>query len=291
MHLRFALALALLGSTAHAQNLKQALAELSTEAGGTLSMSCSLPGTALPCDLNPSGKAPMQSVFKLPLALTALHLVEQGKFTLNQPIHFQPSDRIPHAYSPLQDKYPDANVDVPFRELLQMAVSLSDNVAADIVMRVIGGPGIVERYVKSIAITGFQLKDNEAALHHDPSAQYRNWMSPQAAIQLLRRLADHPPLNSNHLALINTWLQETNRAPNRIKGLLPPGTVVLHKPGSSDAVSNDIGLIQMPDGRYLAIAIFLTDSRLDEAARDAIIAKAARAIYDASTKDMPLGKL
>ncbi len=69
----------------------------------------------------------MQSVFKLPLALTILHRVEQKKFSLDQPIPFLASDLIlPKPYSPLQDKYPQAGVEIPLRDLLQMTVTLSD---------------------------------------------------------------------------------------------------------------------------------------------------------------------
>jgi beta-lactamase class A len=132
----------------------------------------------------------MQSVFKVPLALMALHLVEQGRFSLDQPIRFQAGDRIlPRAYSPLQDKYPTAEVDVPLRELLRLAVSLSDNVAADVVLRIAGGPAVVDKYVKAIGVTGFHLEDNEAALHRDVAAQYRDWFEPAGAVQLLRRLS------------------------------------------------------------------------------------------------------
>jgi hypothetical protein len=47
--------------------------------------------------------------------------------------------------------------------------------------------------------------------------------------------------------------------------------------------TNDIGLILLPDGRYLAIAVFITDSHEpDAAARDAVIAHIARAAYDAA---------
>jgi beta-lactamase class A len=75
----------------------------------------------------------MQSVFKFPLAMTVLHLAETGKLlpaqrpvesitiTLDRTVRFLPEDRIPQAYSPLQDRYPEANVDVPLRELIQLA--------------------------------------------------------------------------------------------------------------------------------------------------------------------------
>lgn len=233
----------------------------------------------------------MQSVFKLPLALMALHLVEQKKFSLDQPIRFRREDRIlPNTYSPLQDKYPAAEIDVPLRDLLRMAVSLSDNVAADIVLRVVGGPAAVNSYVRSIGIDGFHIEDNEAGLHRDVKAQYRNWFQPRAAVALLRRLVDNPPLTREHTDLVLNWMRETPRAAGRIKGDLPAGTVVMHKPGTSGTdngithATNDIGLILLPGGRYLAIAVFVTDSSADEQTREASIARITRVAYDAASR-------
>jgi hypothetical protein len=46
------------------------------------------------------------------------------------------------------------------------------------------------------------------------------------------------------------------------------------------AATNDIGIITLPDGRHLAVAVFLTDSRSDDAARDKTIARVARAAWE-----------
>src|SRR5271165_737865 len=122
-------------------DLRKQIQTLASTAQGKVSVACSLPGSNLNCDLNPAAKSPMQSVFKLSLGIMALHLVEQGKLSLDQSIRFRPEDRIlPQTYSPLQDKYPAADVEIPLRDLLRMTVSLSDNVAADIVLRLVGGP-------------------------------------------------------------------------------------------------------------------------------------------------------
>lgn len=282
-----ATALLFLSLRAQPSDLARQIARIAATAKGKVAVACSLPGTDLNCDLNPTAKPPMQSVFKLPLALAALHLVEQKKLSLDEPIRFRPDDRIlPHVYSPLQDKYPEANVDIPLRELLQMSVSLSDNVAADIVLRLIGGPQVLDDYIRQLGISGFHIEDDEAALHRNEAAQYRNWFQPRAAVQFLRRLADNPPLMPEHTRLLLSWTRDTPSGPHRIKGLLPPGTIVLHKTGSSGvdhgiaAATNDIGLIDLPDGRRLAIAIFVTDSQADEATREAAIAQIARAVYD-----------
>jgi beta-lactamase class A len=230
----------------------------------------------------------MQSVFKLPLAVTVLHQVEQGTLSLNQPVRFLPEDRIlPHVYSPLQDEYPDAGVDVPLRELVRLAVSLSDNVAADILLRLVGGPKAVNTYIAALKIQGFHLQDNEAVLHHEVSAQYRNWFEPAGAVQLLRRISDKSSLTSEHTNLLLGWMTPALRT-NRLEGDLPVEVRVAHKSGTSDVddgvahATNDIALIPLPDGRRIAIAVFVTDSTADQDTRERVIARIGRATYDTS---------
>ncbi len=282
-----ALILTVFSSSAIAQTpLQNEIRKIAATADGKVSVSCSLPGSSLNCDLEPHSHPPMQSVFKLPLAVCALHQIEQGKFSLDQPIRFLPSDRFfPKTFSPLQDKYPDANVDVPLRELLRLAVSFSDNVAADIVLRLVGGPAVVDAYIKSLGVEGFHLEDGEHGLHRDPAAQYRNWFEPAGAVKFLRKLSDDSPLSPEHTELLLTWMKDSPTGPNRIKGALPTGTIVLHKTGSSGSqagktpATNDIGLIVLPDGRRLALAVFVTDSSADPATIESVIARIAAAVY------------
>jgi beta-lactamase class A len=76
--------------------------------------------------------------------------------------------------------------------------------------------------------------------------------------------------------------------PNRLRAGLPAGTVLAHKTGTSGelngnaAATNDIGLITLPDGRRLAVAVFVTDARANEITRDRVIARIGRAAYDAA---------
>jgi len=282
--------LILFGSSAFSQEpLQQQIRSIALEAHGKVSVTCSLPGTSLNCDLNPYAHPPMQSVFKLPLALTILHQVELGKLSLDQPISFLPSDLIlPKPYSPLQDKYPAAGVDVPLRTLLQLTVSLSDNTAADILLRLAGGPTAVGEYITSVGVVGFHLQDGERALHRDKALQYRNWFEPQGAVQLLRLIVDRSPLSADHTALLLGWMRTMTNT-TRLQGDLPKGTTVAHKSGTSDVVNgvaaatNDIGLIDLVDGRQLAIAVFITDSTADTTTREKVIARIARAAYDAAS--------
>ena len=81
-------------------------------------------------------------------------------------------------------------------------------------------------------------------------------------------------------------MTETPTGPKRIKGMLPPGTVVAHKTGSSGTINgltratNDIGIVTLPDGKHLAVAVFVSDTKVGTEASEAVIAKVARATWD-----------
>ena len=104
----------------------------------------------------------------------------------------------------------------------------------------------------------------------------------------LQRIDNNSPLTPEHTQLLLGWLKDTPTGPHRIKEELPAGTIVMHKTGLSGSANgltyatNDIGLITLPDGRRLAIAVFVTDSKADDPTRDAVIARIAKAAYDAA---------
>jgi beta-lactamase class A len=266
--------------------LQQQIATIAVAAKGQVSVACSLPGVKLDCNYHAEAHVPMQSVFKFPLAIAVLQQVEAGKLNLDQQVRFETADLYPGSYSPLQDKYPKAGVDVPLRELLRLSVSLSDNIATDILLRLIGGPATVQRAMDKLGFAAIRVVDSERSMHDDESRQYRNTAEPRAMVGLLRLVADHSPLTPEHTALLNEFMEAPVVSPKRIRGKLPEGTVVAHKSGTSGvekgmaAATNDVGLITLPDGRRLAVAIFVTDAHADNDTIEATIAGIARAIYD-----------
>ena len=266
--------------------LSEQIAAIAKDARGTVYVACSLPGVALDGDLNPHGHPPMQSAFKLPLAVVVLQRVEHGDFSLDQAVDFLPSDVCPGFFSPLQDAHPQGGVTVPLRELIELAVGQSDNAATDILLRIIGGPPAAQKSLDALDLSAIHVRDDERALQADNATQYRNDAEPAAMVALLRLLNDQSPLNPEHTALLLRWMTESPTGKNRIKAKLPPGVVVAHKTGTSGvqngiaAATNDVGLISLPDGRRLALAIFVTDSAAPEDAREAVIARIARAVYD-----------
>src|SRR5664280_1161110 len=130
--------------------------------------------------INGSGKFPMQSVFKFPLALALLNQVDKGIFSLEQKIHLNKEDLLPDTWSPLRKKYPDGGVDITLDELLTVTVSQSDNNGCDKLFRLIGGTEKVEQYIHGLGITEIAIVATEAEMHKDWLIQYCNWSSPAA---------------------------------------------------------------------------------------------------------------
>src|SRR5579862_1758546 len=204
----FAPLLLLVTVSGFAQNpLQTQIAAIAKEADGTVGVSCELPDTKLNCDLNAHNHAPMQSMYKLPLALTALHIAENSKLLpdqrpgestdviLDRKVRFLPTDIIPDSYSPLMDRYLKANVDVTLREVIQLAVGVSDNGAEEILVRLVGGPLAVENYMHSLGINAIQVRYSERDLDRDENLQYQDWIEPTAAVELLERLAKNSPVS------------------------------------------------------------------------------------------------
>jgi beta-lactamase class A len=218
--------------------------------------------------------------------LAILHAVEQGQLVLSQPILFLAADAVRLGqHSPLRDMHPQGGVTVPLQELLRLAVSESDGTASDILLRVLGGPVVVDRYIRSLGVQGIAVVDTEKTLGKDVKAQYRDTSTPAAMVRLLRLLADDSPLTSDHTALLLRLMTQSGTSNARIKGLLPPNTEVAHKTGTSGEdngithATNDVGLITMRNGKKLAIAVMIKDSPASEEVRERVIAQITKAVW------------
>ena len=107
---------------------------------------------------------------------------------------------------------------------------------------------------------------------------------PDAIAGLLRALQEGKGLSASSRLRLLGLMTAGKTGAGRIKGLLPTGTVVAHKMGLSGTVNgltratNDVGLVLLPDGRHLIMVVFVSDTKANEATRDAVIAKTARTV-------------
>lgn len=239
---------------------------------------------------------PMQSVYKFPLAMAVLHQVDKGKLSLGQKIRLTRRDLLPNTWSPLRDKYPQANVDVSLEEILRYTVSQSDNNGCDVLFRLLGGTRPVDAYVRSLGVKGMAIAATEEEMHRAWDVQFTNWSEPAAMTALLKLFYQRKHLSAASTDLLWKLMVETSTGPDRIKGLLPKETVVAHKTGTSDtnargiaAATNDAGIVTLPNGEHFAIVVYVANSPADAKTREATIARITRAVWDEYTAPQPQG--
>lgn len=230
---------------------------------------------------------PMQSVYKFHLALAVLKKIDEGKLKLDQQILLKPTDLLPNTWSPLREKYPQGNVSVPLSEILGYTISQSDNNGCDILFRLVGGPAKVNAFIHGIGVKDVAIVATEEEMHRDEKVQFKNWSTPFSVAQLLKLFYDKKILSKASQDFLWDIMVKTTSGPNKIKGLLPKGTIVAHKTGSSGAnaegittASNDIGIVTLPNGKHFAIAVFVSMTKEEEAVTDRIIAECSKAAWD-----------
>lgn len=265
--------------------LRKQIEQLGSVAKGRVGVAAEVLETGESVSLNPQDHFPMQSVYKLPIAMAVLAQVENGKLLLDQRVRVEKSDYVGQGqHSPVRDKNPNG-VGLSVSELLRFTVSESDGTTSDVLLKLVGVEA-VKKYLNELGINEIVVADSEKQIGQDWETQYRNWGSPQGALQLLRSLHEKRGLSEQSQQLLLKLMTETPTGMKRLKGLLPNSTLVAHKTGTSGsngsitAATNDIGLITLPNGRHLAIAVFVSDSPADLATRENVIAKIAKAIYD-----------
>lgn len=238
---------------------------------------------------------PTLSVYKFPLAMAVLHAVDEGKLSLDQQVHIGKDD-LRDTWSPLREKYPEGNVDISVHELLKYTISQSDNNTCDVLFRLMGGTKPVDAYIHGLGVKHLSIAATEAEMS-DWDVQYTNWSEPLEMVDLLDILFYHKALSGKSTALLLQLMTATENSPKRILGQLPEGTVVAHKTGTSDtndagltAATNDAGIITLPNGKHVAIAVFISDTHQSGEANERLIAEISRAVFDyfaTKPKDRP----
>ena len=229
---------------------------------------------------------PMQSVYKLHLAMAVLAQVDKGKLKLDQIIFVKKSDMKTDLYSPLRDKHPEGNLNVPLRDLLRYSVSESDNVACDLLFGLVGGPSKVQQYLRTIGIREVEVANIEAEIQKDWETQFTNWTTPQAMLLLLQKIDQRQLFSKSSQDFLWDILTNSPTGQNRIRGLLPPGTVVAHKTGTSGSKEgtmgavNDAGIVVLPNSKRFAIVVFVANSKESMKTNEAIIAQISKAAWD-----------
>ena len=234
--------------------------------------------------INGNNLYPMLSTFKFHIALAILHKVEKGELSLQQKIFIKKEELLENTYSPFKEKYPEGNIELTLEEALQWIVIYSDNNLTDILLRLIGGPQYVEKFINSKSVI---IKNDEEDMHKDWDSQFINKTTPNETIRLLQEFYNGKILNKEHTKWLYTNMMNTASGAKRLKGKLPQNIKIAHRTGTSftnekgmTGAINNFGIIELPNKKKIYIVVFVHDTYETFENSEAIIADISKATYD-----------
>ena len=273
-------------TTSNHEELRQTISHIIKDKNATVGVALIINGKDT-LTVNNDFHYPTQSTYKFPLALAVLDYMHKNDIALDHKIFIKNEELLPNTWSPIKLAYPEGNIEMSIADILEYTVGRSDNNGCDILFRFVGGTDVVDKYIRSLGFSDFAIAATEEEMHGPWEVQYTNWSTPYNAVGILEAFRTKDILPQEfHDFLWNVMVKSTT-GKNKIKALLPEGTVVAHKSGSSyrnadrlNAAENDMAIIELPNGKYYSLAVFVADSMEDEATNCKMIADISKAVYD-----------
>jgi beta-lactamase class A len=223
---------------------------------------------------------PLASTFKLPLAAFVLRLAEQGRLSLDEELPFAPGDPLDNSPTVAANM---ARGRLPVRQLCAAIVEVSDNSAANILLRRTGGPEALTRFIRACGDPVTRLDRFEMELGSNLPGDPRDTTSPAAMAGLARKLVLGDLLAGENRNRLSLWLKKSVPGPDRLKAGLPsPPWLVGHKTGTAaNGGVNDVAIAWRSAKPPIVIACYLSGGTAEPPVRFAAHASVGRLVAQA----------
>lgn len=270
-----------------AERLPQALAALERRNGGRLGVAVLDTGSNRLWGHREDERFGLCSTFKLPLAAAVLQQIDAGRWAPDRWVSFAGASPVPN--SPVTDAHRAAG-GMRLLDLAQATQTTSDNLAANLLMRELGGndgPAWLTRWLRERGDAVTRIDRWEPEMNDVPPGELRDTSSPAAMARTAASLLVGDTLQEGSRAVLQRWAVETQTGLDRLRAGLPAGwragdkTGTGRRTGQPDKV-NDVVVFWPPGGAPWAIAAYYEAPPHTEPglrARDrAVLASAARLV-------------
>jgi beta-lactamase class A len=224
---------------------------------------------------------PMCSTFKLLLAAFVLSRIDAGRERLDRRVAYGAADLLDYAPTARAHLAEGA---MTVADLCAAAVQLSDNTAANLLLRETGGPAALTAWLRHIGDPTTRLDNNEPTLNVWAAGEVHDTTTPAAVVATWRMLLLGAVLSPASRARLIDWAKGTTTGLARIRAGVPKDWVEGDKTGSwSDArmgTSNDIAILWPPGRAPIILAVFLALAKVSGDRRDAAVAEVGRIVAD-----------
>ena len=228
---------------------------------------------------DPHSRYGMASTFKLPLAAFVLDRAEAGEISLDEELPFGPADPLDN--SPTVEAHLRRGR-LPARQLAAAIVERSDNSAANILLRRLGGPEALTAFLRACGDPVTRLDRYEMELNTNLPGDPRDTTSPAAMAALVRKLVLGDVLTEENRTRLQTWLKKAVPGPDRLPAGLPaPPWLVGHKTGTgSNGNVNDVAIAWRSGKAPIVIASYQSGGTAPLATRAAAHAAVGRLVAE-----------
>ena len=196
---------------------------------------------------------------------------------LDRLVTYSEADLLPH--SPITEKHVDTGL--PLREVIGAAIRYSDNTAANLLFRELGGPPELQRAMRAIGDTTIHVDRTEPELNRTSPGDIRDTSTPRAMAETLRELTVGDVLSQDKRDFLNEMLRTAQLTDDLIRAGVPADWEVGDKSGAADyATRNDIAVIRPPGRAPIMLAVMSDKADEDADYDNALIAQAARVVAD-----------
>ena len=221
---------------------------------------------------------PLCSTFKVMLVGAILAQSTRNPELLRRRVTYEQGEVV--SYSPISEKHVADGMTVA--ELCRAAIQYSDNTAANLLIRVLGGPPAVTAFARSIGDTEFRLDRYETALNTAIPGDPRDTSTPAAMRRSIHALALGEALPEQERKQLQDWMRGNTTGARRIRAGVSANWQVGDKTGSGDyGTTNDVALLWPPGRAPISIAIYYTQDVADAKWKDDVVAVATRIAVNA----------
>jgi beta-lactamase class A len=247
--------------------------------GGRLGVAAIDSGSGRELRFDADSLYPMASTFKLPLAAFVLHRVDEGALSLDEELPFGPDDPLDNSPTVAANL---ALGKLPLRQLCAAIVEVSDNSAANILLRRTGGPEALTRFIRGCGDPVTRLDRFEMELGSNLPGDPRDTTSPAAMAGLVRKLVLGDVLAEENRDRLHVWLKKSVPGPDRLKAGLPsPPWLVGHKTGTAaNGGVNDVAVAWRSGRAPIVVASYLSGGTAEPPARFAAHASVGRLVAE-----------
>jgi beta-lactamase class A len=212
--------------------------------------------------LDDNSRYAMASTFKVGLAAALLWQIDRKAFTLDHRLQIGKPDLVAH--SPGVEVKLMAGADaMTVRDLMAAAVTQSDNAAANILLRAIGGPSALTEFFRTIGDTTTRLDRYEPELNSNVLDDARDTTTPRAMVDSMLAMFTRDVLALSSRALLIDWMTASRTGVDRVRAGLPKSWNAGDKTGGgANGAINDIVIAYPPERRPIFIAVYMSESML-----------------------------